>query len=203
MQLLVSACALHLKSILLVGCWGLFNGIIISFPACTFLLPFCRQWKNNLSSQIWWSLRRRLLPGSIRVWWFIWSSGSWIRCVGRSIVYRCSLTLVELQNFGIKQVYNLKRFSIYNICVVVVWCVWGRLNPFAFVSFAPRHCKLANLEHRNCISVALRNNHQCWPWVFHVCNVLRSLHSLVWWEKRLLYYYNLNLWCCLLVVKSH
>jgi len=78
-----------------------------------------------------------------------------------STAARCSLTLVELQIFGIKQVYNLKRFLIYNICVVVVWCVWGCLNPFAFVSFAPRHCKLANLEHRNCISVALRNNHQC------------------------------------------
>jgi len=40
-----------------------------------------------------------------------------------STAARCSLTLVELQNFGIKQVYNLKRFLIYNICVVVVWCL--------------------------------------------------------------------------------
>jgi hypothetical protein len=40
--------------------------------------------------------------------------------VGRSIVYRYSLALVELQNFGIKQVYNLKPFLIYNMCFAMV-----------------------------------------------------------------------------------
>lgn len=46
--------------------------------------------------------------------------------------YRCSLTFVGLHNFGIKQVYNLEPFFIYNLCSGIVWCVGVALIPLPF-----------------------------------------------------------------------
>jgi hypothetical protein len=31
----------------------------------------------------------------------------------------------------------------------------------ATATFGPRHCKLVNLKHRNCIPVVMTNNDQC------------------------------------------
>lgn len=145
--------------------------LLILVPACTFLLPFCRQWKNITFpyGEVCAGVCCQAASGCDDS--FEAAGHGFVVWVVVLFTYRCSLTFVGLQNFGIKQVYNLEPIFIYNLCFGIVWCR-GRVNSFAFSTLAPRRCKLVNPEHRNCISCSdLRNNAQCLRWVFCICNI--------------------------------